>query len=116
MFDYLEDKKIWIRDCYACANPEYRLNIRVINENPCSNLFAYNMFLRPKESELEDINIDWHFIQVPHFFADPSTDGTRDKNFVVVNFSKKTILIGGTQYTGEMKKGHIQHTQLHPAT
>ncbi len=104
MLDYLSDKKLWIRDCYACAHPDYRLNIRVINENPCCNLFAYNMFLRPDEKELDDIEIDWHLIQVPHFFADPSVDGVHRKNFVIVNFTKKIILIGGTQYTGEMKK------------
>jgi phosphoenolpyruvate carboxykinase (ATP) len=104
MMEYLSDKRLWIRDCYACAHPDYRLNIRVINENPCCNLFVYNMFLRPKEKELEEIKIDWHLIQVPHFYADPSTDGTRQKNFVIINFTKKIILIGGTQYTGEMKK------------
>src|SRR4029079_5190017 len=104
MTDYLNDKKLWIRDCYACAHPDYRLNIRVINENPCCSLFAYNMFLRPEEKELGTIKIDWHLIQVPHFFADPATDGTRQKNFVIINFTKRIILIGGTQYTGEMKK------------
>lgn len=105
MMDYLNDKKLWVRDCYACAKPDYRLNIRVINENPCCSLFAYNMFLRPDEKELSEIEIDWHLIQVPHFFADPKTDGTREKNFVIIHFTKKIILIGGTQYTGEMKKG-----------
>ena len=105
MMDYLNDKKLWIRDCYACAHPDYRLNIRVINENPCCNLFAYNMFLRPEEKELNEIEIDWHLIQVPHFFADPKTDGVPHKIFVIINFTKKIILIGGTQYTGEMKKG-----------
>jgi phosphoenolpyruvate carboxykinase (ATP) len=105
MMDYLADKSIWVRDCYACAHPAYRLNIRVVNENPCCSLFVYNMFLRPEEKELEKIKIDWHLIQVPHFFADPLTDGVPRKNFVITNFTKKIILIGGTQYTGEMKKG-----------
>ncbi|MEO6219008.1 MAG: phosphoenolpyruvate carboxykinase (ATP) [Ginsengibacter sp.] len=105
MMEFLVNKELWIRDCYACAHPDYRLNIRVLNENPCCNLFAYNMFLRPNEKDLEEIEIDWHLIQVPHFFADPATDGTPHKNFVIVNFTKKIILIGGTQYTGEMKKG-----------
>jgi phosphoenolpyruvate carboxykinase (ATP) len=104
MMDYLADKQLWVRDCYACAHPGYRLNIRVINENPCCSLFAYNMFLRPEEKELDNIKIDWHLIQVPHFFADPATDGVLQKNFVIINFTKKIILIGGTQYTGEMKK------------
>jgi phosphoenolpyruvate carboxykinase (ATP) len=105
MMTYLSDKEIWVRDSYACADPAYRMNIRVINENPWSNLFAYNMFLRPAEEELENFTPDWHVIQAPDFHADPAVDGTRQHNFAIVNFTKKTILIGGTGYTGEMKKG-----------
>ena len=104
MAGYLLDKNLWIRDGFVCAHPAYRVNIRVINENPCCNLFAYNMFMRPAGNETDSGEIDWHLIQVPHFFANPQTDGTRNKNFVVINFTKKIILIGGTQYTGEMKK------------
>ena len=105
MTDYLSSKEIWVRDCGACADPNYHLNIRVINENPWSNLFAYNMFLRPDEKELQNFKPDWHIIQAPGFHADAKTDGTRQHNFAIVNFTKKIILIGGTGYTGEMKKG-----------
>lgn len=105
MMAYLEKKEIWVRDCYACAEQKFRLNIRVINENPWSNLFAYNMFLRPEANELENFRPDWHIIQAPGFKADPAVDGTRQHNFAIVNFTRKTILIGGTGYTGEMKKG-----------
>ena len=105
MLLHLDEKKIWVRDCYACADPEYKLNIRVVNENPWSNLFAYNMFLRPKEEELEKFTPEWHIIQAPSFKADPATDGTRQHNFAIVNFTKKIILIGGSGYTGEIKKG-----------
>jgi phosphoenolpyruvate carboxykinase (ATP) len=106
MLDYLNAKEeVWIRDAYACADPAYRLNIRVINENPWSNLFAYNMFLRPAEKELDKFRPDWHIIQAPGFIADPKTDGTRQHNFAMISFTHKTILIGGTGYTGEMKKG-----------
>ncbi|MBK7883984.1 MAG: phosphoenolpyruvate carboxykinase (ATP) [Chitinophagaceae bacterium] len=105
MMSYLEDKEIWVRDCYACADPKYRLNIRVINENPWSNLFAHNMFLRPQEEELENFTPEWHIIQAPGLKADNKVDGTRQHNFAIVSFTKKTILIGGTGYTGEMKKG-----------
>lgn len=105
MMAYLDDKEIWVRDCYACADEQYRLNIRVVNENPWSNLFVYNMFLRPGEEELEDFSAEWHIIQAPGFKADPLVDGTRQQNFAVVSFTKKTILIGGTGYTGEIKKG-----------
>ena len=106
MLDYLGEKEdVWIRDAYACASPEYRLSIRVINENPWSNLFAYNMFLRPEEAELENFTPQWHIIQAPGFKANPAIDGTRRHNFAMVSFQHQTILIGGTGYTGEMKKG-----------
>jgi phosphoenolpyruvate carboxykinase (ATP) len=106
MLDYLGAKdELWIRDAYACADPAYRLNIRVINENPWSNLFAYNMFLRPSWEELENFTPEWHIIQAPGFTADPLADGTRQHNFAIISFTQKTILIGGTGYTGEIKKG-----------
>jgi phosphoenolpyruvate carboxykinase (ATP) len=97
--------EVWVRDCYACAHPDYRLNIRVINENPWSNLFAYNMFLRPTDEELENFTADWTIIQAPEFHADAAVDGTRQHNFAIVSFTEKTILIGGSGYTGEIKKG-----------
>ena len=106
VLNYLgQQDEIWVRDAYACASPEHRINIRVINENPWSNLFAYNMFLRPTEEELENYSIDWQIIQAPGFKADPTVDGTRQHNFAIVSFTEKTILIGGTGYTGEIKKG-----------
>jgi phosphoenolpyruvate carboxykinase (ATP) len=105
VLNYLNAKEeLWVRDAYACADPQYRLNIRVINEHPWSNLFAYNMFLRPTEQELSNFEPDWHIIQAPGFKADPAVDGTRQHNFAIVSFTEKTILIG-TGYTGEMKKG-----------
>ena len=105
MMEHLKSKEIWIRDSYACADPAYRLNIRTINEDPASNLFAYNMFLRPTEEEIENFHPEWYIIHAPSFFADPATDGTRQGNFTIVNFTKKMILIGGSAYTGEIKKG-----------
>lgn len=105
MLAYLEDKEIWVRDCYACADEAYRLRLRVVNENPWSNLFCYNMFIRPEEKDLESFEPHWHIIQAPGFKADPGQDGTRAENFAVISFTHKTILIGGTGYTGEMKKG-----------
>ncbi|MBX9892223.1 MAG: phosphoenolpyruvate carboxykinase (ATP) [Chitinophagaceae bacterium] len=106
VLNYLNAKEeLWVRDAYACADPQYRLNIRVINEHAWSNLFAYNMFLRPAEQEFSNFEPDWHIIQAPGFKADPAIDGTRQHNFAIVSFTEKTILIGGTGYTGEMKKG-----------
>ncbi|WP_026712425.1 phosphoenolpyruvate carboxykinase (ATP) [Flavobacterium daejeonense] len=103
--DYLSNKELFARDTYVCADPNYRLNVRVITETPWENLFAYNMFLRPTTEELANFSPDWTLICAPSFQADPKTDGTRQGNFAILNFTRKTIIIGGTAYTGEMKKG-----------
>lgn len=102
---YLSGKEIYVRDCYVCADPNYRLNVRSVTEYAWSNLFCYNMFLRPKEEEIENFTADWHVICAPGFKANPEVDGTRSPNFAILNFTKKIALIGGTGYTGEMKKG-----------
>jgi phosphoenolpyruvate carboxykinase (ATP) len=102
---YLSGKEIYVRDSYACADENYRLNIRVVNEYPWSNMFAYNMFLRPTEEELKDFSPEWTVINAPGFMANAEEDGTRQHNFAILNFTKKIALIGGTGYTGEIKKG-----------
>jgi len=103
--DYLSEKEVFVRDSYACADDNYRLNIRVINEYPWSNIFAYNMFLRPTETELENFEPEWTVVNAPGFMADPKVDGTRQHNFAILDFTRKIALIGGTGYTGEIKKG-----------
>jgi len=102
---YLSGKEVFVRDSYACADESYKLNIRVITEYPWSNLFAYNMFLRPTVTELEDFSPEWTVVNAPNFMANPKEDGTRQHNFAILNFTKKIALIGGTGYTGEIKKG-----------
>lgn len=103
--NHFNDKDIWVRDCQACADPAYRINIRVISDTPWASLFAYNMFIRPQEEELEHIDPEWIVMHAPGCHADPATDGTRQHNFAVVNFTKRMIIIGGSAYTGEIKKG-----------
>lgn len=102
---YLSDRELYVRDCYACADPEYRLKLRVITEYPWSNMFAYNMFIRPDEQDLPGFEPEWTVINAPGFHAEPQTDGTRHSNFAILNFTRKVVLIGGTGYTGEIKKG-----------
>ena len=102
---YLSEKEIFVRDSYACADPNYKLTIRVINEYPWSNMFAYNMFLRPTAEELVHFSPEWTVINAPGFMADAAIDGTRQHNFAILNFTRKIALIGGTGYTGEIKKG-----------
>jgi len=105
LVNYLNNKDIYVRDSYACADDNYKLNIRVINELPWSNLFANNLFLRPNKDELNNFKPDWHIINAPSFKANAAEDGTRQHNFAIINFTKKLIIIGGTAYTGEIKKG-----------
>jgi phosphoenolpyruvate carboxykinase (ATP) len=102
---YLSDKEIYVRDSYVCSDPNYRLNVRVITETPWANLFCYNMFLRPEMEEIANFAPEWTLLCVPSFMADPAVDGTRQSNFAILDFTRKVVLIGGTGYTGEMKKG-----------
>lgn len=102
---YLSNKEVFVRDSYVCADSNYRLNVRVVTETPWANLFCYNMFLRLEKEQLEHFTPEWTLLCVPSFMADPATDGTRQSNFAILDFTKKIALIGGTGYTGEMKKG-----------
>lgn len=102
---YNKLSELWVRDCYACADPAYRMNIRVINEKPWTSLFAYNMFLRLNDEELEDFKAEWTILSAPGLKLDPVECGTRQHNAAVVSFKHKMILIAGTGYTGETKKG-----------
>ena len=102
---YLSNKDVYVRDAYACADPTYRLNLRAVTELPWMNMFVYNMFLRPTVEELKNFRPEWTIINAPSFLADPEVDGTRQPNFAILNFTRKIALIGGTGYTGEIKKG-----------
>lgn len=105
MAAYLMGKDIYVKDAFACADPKFRLDIRVVAEYPTSAMFAGNMFLRPTADELKSFEPEWYIICAPGFHADPAKDGTRQHNFTIINFTKKMILIGGSGYTGEIKKG-----------
>lgn len=105
MLANLADKTVYTRSAYVCALPEYRLNVEVINTKAYHNLFCYNMFLRPTAEELKDFTPDFTIICDPDFLADPAVDGTKSANFAILNLTRHMILIGGTGYTGEMKKG-----------
>ena len=105
MKSYLIEKDVYVRDAYACADDKFRMNIRVTTEFPWSNMFAYNMFLRPTDAEIENFEAEWNIVCAPGFKADPAIDGTRQSNFAILNFTRKMIIIGGTGYTGEIKKG-----------
>lgn len=105
VINHLKDAEIWMRDCYACSAPRYRIGIRIITELPWASLFCHNMFLRPSLKELEHFQPEWTILHTPDCQADPHTEGTRQGNFTVINFEAHEILIGGSAYTGEIKKG-----------
>ena len=103
---YLSGKEIFVRDGFVCADPKYRMGVRTITEYPWSNMFIYNMFLRPTEEELETFEEEWLVLCAPGYSCpEPEKYGLRQGNFSILNFTKKIALVGGSAYTGEMKKG-----------
>jgi phosphoenolpyruvate carboxykinase (ATP) len=103
---YLSGKEIYVRDAYVCADPEYKTNVRTITEYPWSDMFVYNMFLRLDETELENFKEDWLVFCAPGYVApEPAKYGLRQGNFSILDFSKRIALVGGSAYTGEIKKG-----------
>ena len=104
--DYLSGKEIYVRDAAVCADVKYQTNVRTITEYPWSNLFTVNMFLRLEEEELKDFEEDWLVLCAPGYECpDPKGYGIRQANFSILNFTKKIALVGGSAYTGEIKKG-----------
>jgi len=103
--DYLADKDLYVKDLYAGADSDYRLNVRVVSEAAYHALFAHNMFILPEKEELKKHDPEFTVLAAPNFQADPEKDGTRTNTFILCNFEKKIILIGGTLYSGEVKKG-----------
>ena len=101
---YLSNQDLYVKDLSACADKNYKLNIRLVTEYAWQGIFAHNLFLRPQAEELVNFKEEWLILSAPGFVADPKADGLRSKNFTVINFSKKIILIGGTAYPGEIKK------------
>ena len=100
-----QQKEIWIRDVFACADPEYQISIRVYTELPWAALFVNNMFIGVPANKLDTFKAAWTILHAPSFLADPIIDKTNASNFAIICFSKKEIIIGGSGYTGEIKKG-----------
>ncbi|CAI2717250.1 phosphoenolpyruvate carboxykinase (ATP) [Nitrospina watsonii] len=102
---YLQGKNVYVQDCMAGSDPNYQLHTRVITEYAWQSLFARNMFIQIKEREkLENHSPAFTIIAVPNFKAVPKIDGTNSETFIIIDFSKQLILIGGTHYAGEIKK------------
>jgi phosphoenolpyruvate carboxykinase (ATP) len=102
---YLAQKEeIFVFNGFAGADKKSQLPIQVINEFAWHNLFVHQLFIRPNEEDLRSHKSDFTVICAPNFKADPSVDGTNSETFIIISFERKTVLIGGTEYAGEMKK------------
>ena len=96
--------ELFVEDLYCGADPKYRLAVRYISPNAWQMAFVRNMFIRPEASELPTFEPNFTVLHAPAFEADPKKHGTRTGTFIVLNLKKRMILIGGTQYAGELKK------------
>lgn len=101
---YLQEKELFVFDGFAGADETYRLPIRVVNEFAWHNLFARQLFIRPSAEELAAHTAEFTVVYAPSFKANPAVHGTNSETFIVLSFEQKTVLIGGTEYAGEMKK------------
>ena len=104
MLAYVQGRDLYVFDGYVGADPNYQLGVRVINELAFQNLFAHQLFLRPPSPNFRHHHPDITVISVPGLEGDPEIDGINSEAFIVINFQKRLVLIGGSQYAGEIKK------------
>jgi phosphoenolpyruvate carboxykinase (ATP) len=102
---HLSEQDVFTRDCFVGADPAYRRSVRAYTETAWANLFCNNLFIRPQPGGLEGFEPNFTIIDAPSFLADPSRDGTRSETAIMVHLSRQEIIIAGTKYAGEMKKG-----------
>lgn len=101
---YLKDKEVYVFDGFVGADREYRMPVRVINEFASQNLFAQQLFIKPKSDELEHFEPGFTVIAAPGCTATAEVDGTNSEAYIILNFAKRIVIIGGTKYCGEIKK------------
>jgi len=104
VIDYLHGRELFVQDLYSGADHAYRLPIRVINQFAWHSLFVRQLFIRPSGEEIASHTPEFTVLAVPEFHADPKRDGTNSDAFILLNFARRMVLIGGTSYAGEMKK------------
>jgi len=104
MTGYAQRRDLFVRDCWGGADPAHRIGVRVVTETAWHNLFARNMFLRPRPEELAGFKPDFTILNLPGFQADPARDGTASDCAILVNFTERVVAICGTWYAGEIKK------------
>ncbi|MCP2505591.1 MAG: phosphoenolpyruvate carboxykinase (ATP) [Nitrosopumilus sp.] len=104
MKDFVDNKELFVFDGFVGADPGTRLPIRVINDHVWQSMFSSNLFIRPTTEELEKHEPEFTILCINDFLADPEIDGTRTDVFILIDLTRKIVLIGGTEYAGEMKK------------
>jgi phosphoenolpyruvate carboxykinase (ATP) len=105
MAAYTQNRDIYVFDGYVGADPEYQMPVRIITEYAWHNLFARNMFIREFSAEkLANHVPEFTVIDMPHLKAEPEFDGTNSQTFILVDYGKRLVLIGGSEYAGEIKK------------
>jgi phosphoenolpyruvate carboxykinase (ATP) len=104
MQEFCASHEVFTQDVFACADPRRRLRVRVVTELAWHSLFAHNLFIRPNADELMNFEPDFTVISLPSVKADQKVDGTRSETFILVNLAQRIVIIGGTEYAGEIKK------------
>ena len=105
MQGFLQGRDVFVQDCYAGADPDYRMPIRIVTEKAWHSLFARNMFMKIRATEELKRHVpEFTVICAPSFQASPVIDGTRTETFIIINFSERLAIIGGSGYGGEIKK------------
>jgi len=104
MATHWQGQDVFVQDCFAGADEATTLPIRVITQRAWHNLFARQLFVRPDPLRTDEHVPEWTVFFAPTFHADPDRDGTRSHTAIVINFTKKVVLIAGTEYAGELKK------------
>ncbi len=104
VMQHLSDREVYVQDCYVGADPAHRRSLRVTTETAWASLFAEDLFIRPTADELALFDPDFLVFDAASFRADPARDGTRTETFILVHLQRREIIIGGTQYAGEIKK------------
>ena len=104
VIEHMRERDLFVQDLFAGADPAYRLPIRVIAEYAWHALFVRQLFVRPDAAQFETHSPQFTVIAAPEFEAVPERDGTYSKAFILVDFTRRIVLIGGTKYAGEMKK------------
>src|SRR4030088_3086194 len=104
LLEFIDTHDVYTQDVFACADPRFRLRVRVISELAWHSLFAHNLFIRPTANELMTFEPDFTVISLPSVKAEAPRDGTHSETFILVDLGRRIVIIGGTEYAGEIKK------------